>query len=288
MQFLQDLHEARMTRDKSNMKVLTYTDCCERMYLTLLVLECMKNFPQSTAWLRDYCRKSERSRYDRFMMSGTDLYNFVYFITGDENAIGKLKDPGAAMRVRKNTNLPVANLRRYLTQLGSGQTSSGTQQFFISMEQVLGISNTDYKTIRRALTDFKRLSTNDKKALVTRLLYAVRAKLRSSDVIDDFEKVVSMRDLESNWINDPEPTISKPDLSSDTTDYVYYRYLTGTKNLMLVKSFLDLAKEGKPIPGNMVKAYLPAIEALDDIVKGGPSYINMFRSIQNRAKKSLK
>jgi hypothetical protein len=57
---------------------------------------------------------------------------------------------------------------------------------------------------------------------------------------------------------------------------------------MLVKAFLELAAAGKPIPSQMVKAYLPAIKALDDVVRAGPSYISMFRSIQNRAKKTLK
>ena len=57
---------------------------------------------------------------------------------------------------------------------------------------------------------------------------------------------------------------------------------------MLVKGFLQLMAEGKPIPSNMVRAMRPAVKALDDIVRAGPAYISMFRSIQNRAKKTLK
>ena len=47
-------------------------------------------------------------------------------------------------------------------------------------------------------------------------------------------------------------------------------------------------RAGKPIPGNMVRAYQPVAKAMDDIVRAGPSYINMLRSIQNRAKNSVK
>lgn len=287
MQFLQELEEARMTRNDQNMKVLTYADCCERLYLTLLVLDLMKNFPKATASVRDYSRKSLDIRYERFKISGTDLYNFIYFVTGDERAIGKLKDPGAAMRSRASTILPVDRIKSYLQQLSSG-TFSSSSQLFIKLERVLNIENTDYKSVRRSIGNWNSLDIQAKKSIATRLLYAVRAKLRSSDIIDDYEKHIVLKDLESELVPDNEPVFSKPDVSAASRDYVFYRYLVGTENIMLVKGFLELAAAGKPIPSNMVKAYLPAIKALDDVVRAGPSYISMFRSIQNRAKKTLK
>ena len=287
MQFLQELEEARMTRNDQNMKVLTYADCCERLYLTLLVLDLMKNFPKATASVRDYSRKSLDIRYERFKISGTDLYNFIYFVTGDERAIGKLKDPGAAMRSRASTILPVDRIKSYLQQLSSG-TFSSSSQLFIKLERVLNIENTDYKSVRRSIGNWNSLDIQAKKSIATRLLYAVRAKLRSSDIIDDYEKHIVLKDLESELVPDNEPVFSKPDVSAASRDYMFYRYLVGTENIMLVKGFLELAAQGKPIPSNMVKAYLPAIKALDDVVRAGPSYISMFRSIQNRAKKTLK
>jgi len=287
MQFLQELEEARMTRNDQNMKVLTYADCCERLYLTLLVLDLLKNFPNASATVRDYARKSLDLTYERFKISGTDLYNFIYFVTGDDRALGKLKDPGAAKRSRAITSLPISSVKTFLRQLNSG-TGAPSTQLFIKLENVLNIINTDYKGIRRSIGNWDTLNTNAKKATTTKLLYAVRAKLRSSDIIDDFEKFASQRDLESERVPDNEPVFSKPDISAASRDYVFYRYLVGTENLMLVKGFLQLAAEGKPIPSQMVKAYLPAIKALDDIVRAGPSYISMFRSIQNRAKKTLK
>jgi hypothetical protein len=288
MQFLQELEEARMTRNGNNMKVLTYADCCERLYLTLLVLDLMSQVPLATSVVRDYCRKSKDNDYQRFKISGTDLYNFVYFVNGDERAIGKLKDPGAAKRSRANTSLPLQYLNAYLQNLSSGTRPSGTTQFFVKLENILKISNTDYKTIRRNISDWNSLNVEKKKIYATKLIYAARAKLRSSDIIDDFEKFVVIKDLESNWVADNEPVLSKPDISAASRDYVFYRYLVGTENIMLVKAFLELAAAGKPIPSQMVKAYLPAIKALDDVVRAGPSYISMFRSIQNRAKKTLK
>lgn len=287
MQFLQELEEARMTRNDQNMKVLTYADCCEKLYLTLLVLDLMAKVPVATSVVRDYCRKSISTDYLRFKMSSTDLYNFIYFVDGDDRAMDKLKDPGAAKRSRANTSLPIRNVKAYLQNLSSGTAVGSATQFFVQMERVLRIDNTDYKNIRRNINNWNTLDKEKKKIYTTKLIYAARAKLRSSDIIDDFERLVVIKDLESNWVKDNEPVFSKPDISAASRDYVFYRYLVGNENLILVKGFLELAAAGKPIPSQMVKAYLPAIKALDDVVRAGPSYISMFRAIQNRAKKTL-
>ena len=52
--------------------------------------------------------------------------------------------------------------------------------------------------------------------------------------------------------------------------------------------FLELAKDGKSVPSNLVQAYLPAIQTLDNIVKSGPAFIQMLRVLENRAKNSTK
>lgn len=289
MEFIKEITEARMTRDSSNQRVLTYTDCCERTYLSLLALEFMRNFPSYTSFVQDYCKKSRHHNYQHFKISGTDLYNLIYFIRGDEHALGKLKDPGAAKRMQASIAWPKNDVADFLSKVGSGLKPTNINQMFIRLENGLDIPNTDYKNNRRSLTNFSRLSNNDKKTLATRILYALRAKLRNSDIIDDFSKLVAGKGLESNWVDDTEPTVSSPDIKPTTSaDYVYYRLLAKPENLILIKGFLEYMRAGKPIPGNMVRAYQPVAKAMDDIVRAGPSYINMLRSIQNRAKNSVK
>ena len=289
MEFIKEITEARMTRDSSNQRVLTYTDCCERTYLSLLALEFMRNFPSYTSFVQDYCKKSRHHNYKHFKISGTDLYNLIYFIRGDEHALGKLKDPGAAKRMQASIAWPKNDVADFLSKVGSGLKPTNVNQMFIRLENGLDIPNTDYKNNRRSLTNFSRLSNNDKKTLATRILYALRAKLRNSDIIDDFSKLVAGKGLESNWVDDTEPTVSSPDIKPTTSaDYVYYRLLAKPENLILIKGFLEYMRAGKPIPGNMVRAYQPVAKAMDDIVRAGPSYINMLRSIQNRAKNSVK
>ena len=118
------------------------------------------------------------------------------------------------------------------------------------------------------------------------MIFAVRAKLRSSDVIDDFEKFAAIKNLEKEYATDPEPTVSKPDIATTPANMALYRYLVGDKNIMMTKKFIEHAKDGKAASSNMIQAYLPAIEMIDDIVQAGPSFIQNLRALHKRAKKS--
>ena len=57
--FLQDIFESRMTKDDGNSQKLTYSDCCERLYLMLLVLETLRRYPSYASTVKDYARKQQ-------------------------------------------------------------------------------------------------------------------------------------------------------------------------------------------------------------------------------------
>jgi hypothetical protein len=271
------------------MRVLTYTDCGQRLYLTMLVLELLRKYPAYSMLAVNYAKKTKDKDYARFNMSGTDLYNFVYFINGDDEAINKLKDPGAAKALRQRTYFPMLKFNGYLSKLSVGSATDRTDaETFIKIESALNITNSDYKAIRRAVFNWTGLSKGDRKAVVTKLLFASRAKLRSSDIIDELEKLAADKNLETDTVKDTEPTVSVPDIAPAGKELALYARLVGNKNVALLKSFLELAKEGKSVPNNMIKAYLPVIEMVDDIVKGGPSYIQLLRTLQSRAKNDSK
>ena len=285
--FLRDLHESRMTKDNGNAKKLTYTDCGERMYLTLLALETMRQYPDFKAYVQRYAKKTAGfEQYKMYRIMGTDLYNFTYFLVGDSGAQDKLKDPESAKRMRASTKLPTSAINRYINTIAQGKTPVQVNNLFQAIESAIKVTNSDYKSIRRNLMNFARLTKAEKRLISTRLIFAVRAKLRSSDIIEDFEKFASIKNLEKASVIDPEPTISTPDLSTTGAQLALYRYLVGDRNLALTKKFLEQAKDGKAASANMVAAYLPAIKMIDDIVKGGPAMVQQLRAVHNRAKKS--
>jgi hypothetical protein len=256
----------------------------------MLILEVLRRFPNSAPYAHGYGKKTaSHDNYKHFRMSATDLYNFVYFIIGDDDALNKLKDPGAARRMRTSVQFPTLAFNRYVSKLSTGTVSSlNDQQTFLNIESALKISNSDYKAVRRNIFSFQSLSKNSKKQLVTRLLLAARAKLRNSDIIQYLEELSAERDLEVYKVNDPEPKVSIPDIAVTSQDMAGYLRLVGSKNLMLTKKFLELAKDGKSIPANILQAYIPAIIILDNIAKGGAGYVQALRALENRAKNSRK
>lgn len=288
MDFIKGLYEARMLRDENNAKVLTYTDCCERLYLSLLMLEFMRYYPQTKNFVKSYASRTKKNNYKDFRLHSTDLYNLIYFVNGDEAAIDKLKDPAAAKKVRSQTHLPLLSLNRYLSQLSNDSKPLGVAETFNKIESGLKITNSDYKSIRRVFLNLRSTSEKEKSQAATRLLLAARAKLRNSDLIDDYEKLISSKDLESNKVADPEPKVSVPDLTPSSTKLLHYQYIVGKENIALTRLFMQMAKDGKSIPPQYVRGYLPAIQMLDDIVSAGPAYISALRALHQRAKKGGK
>lgn len=283
--FLQELQEARMTKDNGNSQKLTYTDCGERLYLLLLALETMRQYPDYEPYVKRYCAKTQGFElYKYYRIMGTDLYNFIYFLIGD-GGYHKLKDPDAARALKEKTRLPTSAINRYIQALAKSSEPTLYTKMMLDLESAVNITNADYKAIRRGLNDYNKLNLQEKQLLVTRLIFAVRAKLRSSDIIEDFEKFAALKNLETSRVNDPEPTISTADISTAPSDIALYRYLVGAKNLAQTKRFLDMAKDGKAVSADMLRAYLPAIKMLDDIVQAGPAFVQNFRALHSRAKK---
>ena len=119
-------------------------------------------------------------------------------------------------------------------------------------------------------------------------MYATRAKLRSSDIIDDLEKLAVEGNFETGLVKDNEPTVSLPDIPLESKDLINYRFLVGTKNLMQAQRVVQLASRGASVPSNFITAYLPIIKMVHDIVRAGPAFINQLRVLHKRAQKSTK
>lgn len=290
MEFVQDIYEGRMLRDENNAKVLTFTDCCERLYLTVLILEVLRQYPKYEIMAKAYASDviKHHPNYKIFRGHAPDLYNLIYFVIGDTDAINKLKDPKAAQSLRDKTSLPLMTLNGYLSQIATSKEPAGYSGLFMRLETALRITNGTYKEIRRSISNLRKLTSKDRREVVTKLVLATRAKLRNSDIIRNLEELVSDKDLETLSVQDNEPKISIPDVVLTGSDLALYKYLVGTENVVLAKRFVDLARNNQSIPSSVVKGYVPIIKLIDDIIKGGPSYLNQLRALHQRAKNDSK
>jgi hypothetical protein len=288
-EFLTELHEARMTRNADNQRRLTYADCRERAYLTLLMLQVMRYFPSHRITAAKYAYKTVMYRdYTRFRVDGSDLYNLFYFITGDDSALDKLKDPAAAKEERKRTFLSVGRLNGYLRSLGSANGPTPRDYEILSLlERELGIRNNDYKEIRRRLVSFDTDTPKERQTTVTRLLFAGRTKLTDGDFLHQFTALVQDKNLENFKLTSPEPTLSTPDNPPPADELRNYRFLVPANSIPFIGKFLQSARTGRTIMANFTQSYLPIIIMIDDIVRAGPSYIEQLKQVHKRAKRDL-
>ena len=288
-EFLNDLTEARMTRNSNNQRMLTYTDCKERAFLIIMMMQAMRHYRQYRDIVGHYAHKTVMYReYDRLRVDGSDLYNLFYFITGDEKALGKLKNPGSAKTERRRVLLSVGNVNGYLRRMKRREKpESVDDKDLFQLERELGIINSDYKTLRRRLSTFSTDTQKERELTITRLLFAGRAKLSDSDFLHHFTKLALDKNLEDFTKTDPEFDASVPD-DVKQTDVINYRFLVDVTRLPYIAKFLQSATAGRAVVANFVQAYLPIIVMVDDIVRAGPAYVQQLKVLHKRAKNSRK
>ena len=111
-----------------------------------------------------------------------------------------------------------------------------------------------------------------------------------NDLTDEeaFEKLLDDIRLPDNLEDLDEDAMNRVIQRVHNREIALYRYLVGTRNVMLTKRFIELAKDGNSIPSSFVKGYLPAIEMLDEIVQAGPAFVQNLKVLYSRAKKANK
>lgn len=288
-EFLHDIQEARMTRNSNNQRMLSYTDCKERAYLILLMMQVMRHYRSHRDTSAKYAYKTVMYRdYTRHRVDSSDLYNLFYFITGDEQALSKLKNPEDAAKERKKTLIGVGNLNGYLRDMSKNTTpnKSDTEKLF-KLETELKIATADYRTLRRRVASFATDTQADRQQTVTRLLFAGRARLSDSDFLHQFSKLALDKNLEDLTKTSPEYVVSTPD-NVTQADVANYRYLVSINKLPFIAKFIETANAGKTMPAQFVQAYAPIIVMINDIVKAGPAYIAQLKILHARAVKNTK
>ena len=276
--FLQYVSEGRVVRRQSDLQRYTFQEITERIYLAFLTLTLLQNFKQTQGFVQNYARDTlTYGTFDRVRTTSNDLHNMLAVVAGDPEITKKLANKNVAMALRQRQTVPVLALRRYLRDF---KNAFG---FLTSLERSLGITNMDYKNLRRAIADYPALDSKRKKVTTTRLLQALKAKLSGTDLQRKAQEFADKQKLELDNVIDAERTVPGAEITPD--EFTGYRLLTGAGNVRRAKIAADLIKQGKAVPAPVMQAYSPIIRMVDDIVKGGYTFVKLFQNIHQRAKK---
>ena len=279
--FLQYVSEARIVRRQDDLSRYTYQEIEERVYLTFLALTLLKNFNSTKSFTKQYANTTlTYGGFERVRTTANDLHNMLAVLDGNTEILEKLSNKTQAKALRQRHPLPTLAVKRFL------RTFSDEYKFLSQLERAIGISNSDYKNLRIAITDFKNLDSRRKKVTVTRLLQALRAKLGGTDILRQIEALSGQQDFELDNVVDAERTPGAVSMSADELNA--YRILVGPTNLRRAKIAVDLAKEGKGLPGPIAASYYPIMKMIDNIAKGGFTFVRLLQTIADRAEKNIK
>lgn len=279
--FLQYVSEARVVRRNADLQRYTFQEIQERIYLSFLSLSLLKNFNQTANWVKKYGNETlTYGAFDRVRTTANDLHNMLAVVDGDKSIVNKLSNKIQANALRQRSSLPTLAVKRYLRKF------SDDYQFLTNLEKSLNITNSDYRNLRRAISDYKNIDGRRKQLTVTRLLQALRAKLPGTDIAKKAEEFGNKQKLEIDNVIDAERNVVNVPMTPE--ELTAYRIFVGPSNVRKAKMAFDMAKQGKGIAAHLASAYAPIMQMIDDVAKGGFTYVRLLKSIADRAKKSKK
>jgi len=276
--FLQYVSEARIVRRQSDLQRYTFQEITERIYLSFLTLSLLKNFSQTVGFAKSYANTTlAHGSFTKVRGTANDLHNMLAIVAGDTDVVQKLANKNQAMALRQRINVPILAIRRYLRSLRNDY------EFLTQLESTLGIGNLDYKNLRRAISDYPKLDSKRKKITATRLLQALKAKLGGTDLQKQAQTFADKQRLELDDVVDAERTTTPgKDLTPD--EMSGYRLLVGASNVRRAKVAADMIRQGRAVPAPIMAAYAPVVKMIDDITKGGYTFVKLLQTIHARAK----
>ncbi len=279
--FLQYVSEARIVRRQDDLSRYTYQEIEERVFLSFLALAFLNKFASSKQFTKQYANATMTyGGFERVRTTANDLHNMLAVLDGNKDVLDKLANKGQAKALRQRHILPTMAIKRYL------RTFDDDYKFLTTVERSLGISNSDYKNLRTAVADFVNLDSRRKKVTVTRLLQALRSKLGGSDILRQVDNISKQKDFELDNVIDAERTTKPSELTADELNA--YRILVGPTNVRRAKIAVDQARQGKGLAGPVAASYYPIMQMIDDIAKGGYTFVKLFQTIADRAKRNRK
>ena len=279
--FLKYVSEGRVVRRQSDLQRYTFQEITERIYLSFLALSLLKNFDQTIGFVKTYANQTlAYGSFDRVRTTSNDLHNMLAVVAGDPSIVQKLANKNAAMALRQRQIVPVLAIRRYLRDFKNDYS------FLSQLETALSVSNSDYKNLRRAVSDFKNLDSKRQKVTTTRLLQALKAKLAGTDLQKQASMLANKQKLELDSVVDAERTAPGKEMTPD--EMSAYRLLVGASNVRRAKVAADMIKSGRAVPAPIMAAYAPVVKMIDDIARGGYTYVRLLQTIHDRAKSKAK
>lgn len=202
-----EINESRLFRSNSALKRYNAYEIKNVSFIYFLALTAMKESFDSAPWTQDYIKRTFRRgpNFSTVNRSDTDLYWTLYII---ENEKSDMLDDKQKEQNELELNKIDINKQLMLQWARHNARGRGTieqdRRFLMNLEKTLHIDNSDYRSMRRLISNWNMLTDEQRKIVCTRLLFAMRRHLRMSEIYPQFEKFVKNSNYLIKDADDPE------------------------------------------------------------------------------------
>ena len=182
--FLKYVSEGKVIRRHNDLQRFTFPEITERIYLSFLALAFMSQNKDTLSFAKSYADQTmAKGTFDQVRMINNDLANMLAIVSGDPEITKKLKNKNQAQAMRQRQPVPVMALRRYM------RSWEDHYKNLTQLERALNINDANYKSVRRAVADYRHLNSKAKKQTLDKLKQMLQAKLPNTDIHKKFKEL---------------------------------------------------------------------------------------------------
>jgi hypothetical protein len=181
----ENCNESKMFRN-TYLGQLTLRDAVDSVFLNMLTLYMLSKEFETAPFAKDYAQRTLAfGNFTSPRVSGTDLYQGLHIML---NPVGgtaqqlKAHDQNLVLAKQLRTNAKL--VKQFLSGIANGTLDRVTAiRIMYRLEGQMNIDISNYKSLRRLITDWENLSTYQRELCVTRLLQYYRLRGKRSELL---------------------------------------------------------------------------------------------------------
>jgi len=202
----ENCNESKMFRN-NYLNQLTLRDTVDSVFLNLLTLYMLSKEFETAPFAQDYAtRTMSFANFTTPRVGGTDLYQGLHIMlypTGNTASLLKAPEQNSALAAQLHTNAKL--VKDFLRGISSGTLDRTTAiRIMYRLEGQMGIDISNYKSLRRLITDWENISTVQRQLCVTRLLQYYRLRGRRSELLPVLETLAQNKNMELTDVGNAE------------------------------------------------------------------------------------
>ena len=202
----ENCNESKMFRN-NHLSQLTLRDTVDSVFLNLLTLYMLSKEFETRPFAQDYAaRTMSFANFTTPRVGGTDLYQGLHIMlhpTGRTASLLKAPEQNSALATQLHTNAKL--VKDFVRGVATGTLDRTTAiRIMYRLEGQMGIDISNYKSLRRLITDWENLTTTQRQLCVTRLLQYYRLRGRRSELLPILETLARNKDMELTDVGNAE------------------------------------------------------------------------------------